>query len=112
MENQQPSGPPVQHLPKAIDESGNRRHYYETLWKRVGLGLLPVPGSGGASATLLDYGCGRGETLALAREAGWQASGTDLDPECVGLSRRHGDAVCLEQADAPHRQFGEGSYFA
>jgi SAM-dependent methyltransferase len=99
----------VQHLPYQIDEAANRFHYYENLWKRVGLELLlrhlPQP----AGKTLLDYGCGRGETLALARAAGLTPTGTDADPECVRLASAHGPAVLLDLAD-PVGQFGARSF--
>jgi O-antigen chain-terminating methyltransferase len=39
---------------------------------------------------VLDIGCGRGEFLALAREAGIPARGIDLDEECVRLCRSQG----------------------
>ena len=85
----------MQHLPKAIDEAGNRNHFHENHWKRVGIDLLKHHLGDLAGLSLLDYGCGRGETLRLAAECGMQAQGTDLDPECVAISRAHGEAVVL-----------------
>lgn len=46
---------------------------------------------------VLDLGCGRGEFLELAREAGLAARGVDSSPECVALCRSKGLEV--EQAD-------------
>ena len=33
--------------------------------------------------SLLDYGCGRGECLEFARDAGFNVKGADIDPKCV-----------------------------
>lgn len=51
----------------------------------------------GGSAPVLDLGCGRGEFLAAAREAGLAASGIDLSDECVTLCRFQG--LHAEKAD-------------
>ncbi len=96
------------HLPYEIDPAKNRFHYYENLWKRVGLGLLQkhvdIRGK-----TLLDYGCGRGEALNLFAGAGLTVTGTDTDPECVRLASRNGKAVLLNPAD-PVGHFGSKSF--
>lgn len=96
------------HLPYTIDPESNRFHYYENYWKVVGLRLLAkhVQPQG---RTLLDYGCGRGETLKLAAEMGFAPSGTDTDPECVRLSGAHGSTSILNTQD-PVGQFGRKSY--
>lgn len=104
------SDSPVQHLPKVIDESGNRHHYYETLWKRVALDLLRTRAGPVAGWSLLDYGSGRGETLRLAAGMGMVPTGTDLDPDCVVLSRGSGESVLLTEPDDPARQFGVRSF--
>lgn len=44
----------------------------------------------GASAEILDIGCGRGEFLEVAREAGLAARGIDLSQECIALCRSKG----------------------
>lgn len=98
----------IRHLPYEINEHTNRFHYYETLWKKRGLDLLlqhyePV------GKTLLDYGCGRGECLSLAREAGFATRGADVDPKCVELASRHGEACILNVSD-PVAQFGRKSF--
>lgn len=101
---------PVHHLPKRIDESNNRYHYYETLWKQIGLRLLAEHCEDLKELTLLDYGCGRGETLRIASDFGMVALGADLDPECVEISRKIGEAVLIDKPDDPSLQFGENSF--
>jgi SAM-dependent methyltransferase len=98
------------HLPKHIDEKSERLHAYETHWKRVALDLLVRHAGQQDGGSLLDYGCGRGETLSLAAAHGMKAQGVDLDPECVELSSRHGPACLLEHPDDPLRQFEEKSF--
>lgn len=96
------------HLPYEIDPQHNRFHYYETRWKEVALSLL-VKRLPGGRQTVLDYGCGRGETLRIFGSAGFAVTGTDPDPECVRLSARFGDACLLDAAD-PIGQFGARSF--
>jgi SAM-dependent methyltransferase len=50
------------------------------------------------SAPLLDLGCGRGELLALLRDAGVEARGVDADADMVAFSR--GEGLSVEQGDA------------
>jgi SAM-dependent methyltransferase len=100
----------IHHLPKAIDEQADRHHYYETWWKRVGLELLASHAGRLDGLSLLDYGCGRGETLRLAAEHGMIPLGTDLDPDCVDLGSRQGRAVQLDDPHDPTTQFGEKSF--
>ena len=98
----------IQHLPYEIDENQNRYHYYENYWKIAGLELLKkhcIP----EGKTLLDYGCGRGECLKFAAEAGFIAQGTDVDPECVKIASQHGPTSLLEIND-PVKQFGRKSF--
>ncbi len=96
------------HLPYQIDPDHNRMHHYETLWKKVGLDLLLKHGSP-ETRTLLDFGCGRGETLSLFGRAGFETTGTDTDPECVRLAGNHGRAALLDTKD-PVAQFGPASF--
>lgn len=62
---------------------------------------LPHPSGGRA---LLDVGCGDGQFLALALNAGWRVTGFDPDPKAVdharsrGLDVRLGDFETLSQA--------------
>jgi O-antigen chain-terminating methyltransferase len=51
----------------------------------------------GAPGEIVDLGCGRGEFLDSAREAGLSARGIDQNEECVGLCRSKGlEAECAE----------------
>jgi SAM-dependent methyltransferase len=100
----------IRHLPKHIDESAKRLHFYETHWKKIGLDLLASHAGPLNGLSVLDYGCGRGETLRLAAERGMTAVGTDVDEECVALSHKHGDARRLEEIHDPVRQFGENGF--
>ena len=45
---------------------------------------LPRPANGGR---LLDAGCGNGQFLSLAQNAGWRITGFDLDPKAVETAR-------------------------
>jgi O-antigen chain-terminating methyltransferase len=51
-----------------------------------------------AAAPVLDVGCGRGELLALLRDAGVEARGVDADADMVAYAR--GDGLDVVQADA------------
>jgi SAM-dependent methyltransferase len=51
-----------------------------------------------AAAPVLDVGCGRGELLALLRDAAVDARGIDPDPDMVAFAR--GEGLDVEQADA------------
>lgn len=51
---------------------------------------LPRPSS---SSMLLDLGCGHGDFLAFARQAGWQALGLDFDIRAVAAARARGIEV-------------------
>jgi SAM-dependent methyltransferase len=50
-----------------------------------------------AHAPVLDVGCGRGELVALLRDAGVEASGVDADGDMVAYAR--GEGLDVEQAD-------------
>jgi 2-polyprenyl-3-methyl-5-hydroxy-6-metoxy-1,4-benzoquinol methylase len=96
------------HLPYEIDETANRFHYYENLWKREGLALL-MKYCNPEGKSLLDYGCGRGECLELAGKAGFNVKGADTDKECVTLAARYGN-TCLLDPEDPLSQFGPKSF--
>lgn len=104
----EPSVKSPRHLPYEIEPEQNRLHYYENLWKRVALALLLRQGPA-AGKTVLDYGCGRGETLDIFGQAGFAVTGADTDPECVRRAGRFGPARLLD-ADDPVGQFGENSF--
>ncbi len=60
---------------------------------------VPFP-TGAAHPRLLDIGCGNGEYLRRAREAGWEAFGCDFDPAAVGVARESGAEVRQGGAEA------------
>jgi SAM-dependent methyltransferase len=100
----------VKHLPYQINEQTSRFDYYETYWKQLGFDLLErhfvdKP----KNARLLDYGCGRGETLQMAVALGYTCVGTDVDPTCLELSAKFAKIEPLDMND-PLRQFGERSF--
>lgn len=98
----------VRHLPYEVDPASNRFHYYENLWKKVGLEVLRQHYNP-AGKTLLDYGCGRGEALQIYGAAGMIPAGTDTDPECVRRAGEFGKAEILRPED-PLAQFGLKSF--
>lgn len=85
----------IKHLPYEIDEGADRHHYYENHWKRVALDLLLRQAGDVQGWRLLDYGCGRGETMKFAAEAGMIPFGLDADPECVRRAAKHGQTELL-----------------
>ena len=97
------------HLPYQIDEQSSKSAYYETLWKRVGLELLTRHVSAEDHPRLLDYGCGRGEMLKFAGEAGFKPEGCDPDHTCVELSSEHGPSKLLD-LENPHALYTDGSF--
>lgn len=101
--------PEIKHIPYRIDPENNRNHYYETLWKETALELLRKRERDVAGWSLLDYGCGRGETMTIANGMGMVATGTDLDPECVRLASASGRADVLNPED-PVAQFGKKTF--
>lgn len=99
--------PQLKHLPYEIDPTRHRSEFYENYWKKVALDLL-LKHCRPSGQTVLDYGCGRGETLQIFSQAGFQVQGTDVDPECVRLSSRFGPVTPLEP-DRVIEQFGRKS---
>ena len=98
----------AKHLPYEINPETDRGHFYETYWKHVSLELLlqHVPPTG---QTVLDYGCGRGETLKIFGDAGFKVTGADVDPECVRRASAFGPASILNPEN-PIGQFGRKSF--
>lgn len=99
----------IQHLPYEINEEDNIHHFYENHWKRVALDLLADRAGPLDGMSLLDYGCGRGETMAFAASRGMTVKGLDADPECVRVAARHGPTQLLD-LDNPEAQVGEQSF--
>lgn len=64
----------------------------------VGYRYLSRPRKGG-SKQVLDIGCGNGNWLEVAREAGWQVAGVDPDPISGQLARERGIEVRQSIAD-------------
>lgn len=97
----------MKHLDYCFDDSEDSRNCYQTLWKKVGLGLLQQhnPPSG---QVVLDWGCGRGESMMLCRSMGYTPKGVDVDPTCLALSGKNGEVMSLNEAD-PVGQLGENS---
>jgi hypothetical protein len=93
----------IVHLPYEIDETADRHHFYENHWKRVALDLLRLHTGDVAGWTLLDYGCGRGETMRHAAEMGMVPFGLDSDDRCVELSSQYGKTAWLD-ISSPGRQ--------
>lgn len=90
----------ISHLPYVIDEQADRHHYYENYWKRVALDLLVKHAGNVSGLRLLDYGCGRGETMDYAARLGMLPFGLDSDPRCVELSSKFGGAALLDIRNA------------
>lgn len=97
------------HLPYHIDPTADRAAYYETYWKLVGLELLKKHQPSGG-LTVLDYGCGRGESLDFFGKGGFKVLGVDVDPECVRLSSKFGKAELLAHPESPLQQFSAKSH--
>lgn len=97
------------HIPYQVDETTNRNHFYENHWKRVALELLAGHEPDLRGMTLLDYGCGRGETLEYSAALGMRPTGLDVDPECVRIAQCRGEASILD-LDRAAEQVGTGSF--
>lgn len=82
----------ISHLPYDANETSDSRWYHEHYWKERALELLLKHVTTPQGMQLLDFGCGRGEFLAMAAQAGFQVTGLDMDPHCVELARRYGEA--------------------
>jgi SAM-dependent methyltransferase len=100
----------LRHLPYEIDEKKDCNHFFEGHWKRVSLDLLKRHAGDLGGWTLLDYGCGRGETMEYAAEAGMVPTGLDTDPVCVKLASRFGATSLLNPMVSTSSQVGENSF--
>lgn len=65
-------------------------------WLRRKLDLLGPPSPG---ATLLDVGCGAGQVLQLAGDAGWQATGVELSESLATIARQNAPGATIIQED-------------
>jgi len=83
----------IKHLPYDADEATDSRWYHEHYWKERALQLLLKNIQEPSGWELLDFGCGRGEFLAMASKAGFSVAGVDMDAHCVKLARRYGKAM-------------------
>lgn len=90
----------IEHIPYIIDEASSRNHFFENHWKRVALNLLLERAGNVSGWRLLDYGCGRGETMDYAARLGMLPFGLDSDPQCVELSSKFGVATLLDIPNA------------
>lgn len=99
----------IEHLPYQIDPASCRFHRYEQLWKETAFALLSEEQESLKNWTHLDFGCGRGESMAMASALGMQSHGADIDPECLRLSSPHGPTTLLGDA-SPLGHFAEKSY--
>jgi SAM-dependent methyltransferase len=99
----------VEHLPYRIDPQASRLHHYENLWKNTAFSLLDREEADPTGWSHLDFGCGRGESMALAASRGMTTQGVDVDPECVRLSSVHGPASLLGD-EAIETRFEPSSY--
>lgn len=89
----------IAHLPYDANETEDDRYYHEHYWKECALQLLLKEVETPKAFRLLDYGCGRGEFLAMASTAGFVVSGLDIDPACVELARRFGPVEQIDPDD-------------
>jgi hypothetical protein len=99
----------ISHLPYVVDEEADRHHYYENQWKRVALDLLVKQAGEVSGWRLLDYGCGRGETMDYASRLGMLPYGLDSDPHCVELASRFGSTALLDVSE-PGQQVKPAAY--
>lgn len=66
-----------------------------------------------AGSKVLELGCGDGKTLAAMQDRGWRATGLDISPEALRLSRASlGPEANLLLADARHLPFKDQSFDA
>jgi len=89
----------IKHIPHDADERGDPAVFHEHCWKTAALELLLRHEMVEQGSTLLDYGCGRGEFIGMAREAGFAVRGLDVDPVCVERSRQYGEAALIENVE-------------
>jgi SAM-dependent methyltransferase len=89
-----PAASPPAALPDYFAFESRMRGSTETIRERQ----LPYVDDFRDAAPVLDLGCGRGEFLALLRDAGVEARGIDLDPDMVAYAR--GEGLDVSEGDA------------
>jgi len=89
----------IKHLPYDADEARDSRWYHEHYWKVRALQLLQANVPNPTDWSLLDFGCGRGEFLAMASKAGFKVTGVDMDENCVTRARCYGEAMQIDPDD-------------
>jgi SAM-dependent methyltransferase len=99
----------IQHLPYQIEPSCSRFHHYENLWKLEAFKLLDAHESSTSKWSHLDFGCGRGEAMAMASTREMVSTGVDVDAECLRLSSQFGKSYDIGNR-LPHEYFGEKSF--
>ena len=83
------SGPAPVHPPRAC-LSDDERRLEERVASRRAPCFARLLAAARPAGRLLDVGTGIGEMLRLAREAGWEAVGVDIDPAVVAYARARG----------------------
>jgi 23S rRNA G2445 N2-methylase RlmL len=68
--------------------------------------------AGNKPGRLLDPCCGTGTILSEALAVGWDAAGSDIDPEAVAIARANVPEAVIEQADALQLTHASGSFDA
>ncbi len=68
--------------------------------------------AGDGSGRLLDPCCGSGTIVSEALAAGWDASGSDIDPEAVELARANAAGAGIQRADALNLPHADGAFGA
>ncbi len=87
------------------DGRGTERH--GALRPTVAAAMVMLAGRPGG--LLLDPCCGSGTILAEAATAGWQARGTDIDPQAVRTAARNAPGAVAGQGDARCLGYGDQS---
>jgi 23S rRNA G2445 N2-methylase RlmL len=68
--------------------------------------------AGAKPGRLLDPYCGTGTILSEALAFGWEATGSDIDPEAVAIARANVPEASIQQADALDLSHPSGSFDA
>lgn len=82
-------------------ESYGRRDFESPITRQRYLKLLSSFETYRRRNVLLDVGCGVGHFLAVARELGWQVSGTEITDEAISICRSRGIQMARGMGDLP-----------